>query len=259
MKIIRYVSSGQQRFGAIEDGRVREIGNDPFVDKPVFVGSTARAKIKALAPCKPGKIVAVGLNYRDHALEMGRKIPSEPLLFLKPSTAVIGPEDPIEVPLWAGRVDYEAELGIVIGKRARRVKREQAHEVILGYCCINDVTARELQRRDVQYTRAKGFDSFAPLGPCIETELDPADLRVQCFLNGECKQDSRTSQFIFPPDFLIEHISNVMTLEPGDVISTGTAGGVGPLSPGDVVEVRIQGVGSLVNPVIQRQEEQHED
>jgi len=254
MRLIKFFAGGQERYGALEDDRVREIGNDPYVSHPVFVGALPRSKVRPLAPCRPGKIVAVGLNYRDHAAEMGKPLPAEPLLFLKPSTAVIGPEDPIELPLWAGRVDYEAELALVIRTRARRVPRARAAEVILGYTCINDVTARELQRRDVQYTRAKGFDTFAPLGPCIETDVDPADLRVQCFVNGECRQDSRTAQLIFPPDYLIEHISSIMTLEPGDVIACGTPGGVGPLKPGDVVEVRIEGVGSLVNPVIARKQ-----
>lgn len=206
-------------------------------------------EVKLLAPCSPSKIVAVGLNYADHAREVNLSIPEEPLLFLKPPSSVVGPGDAILLPKQSKRVDYEAELAVVIGRVTTKVSREEAKESILGYTCLNDVTARDLQTKDGQWTRAKSFDTFCPIGPWIETDLDPSDLRIELFLNGECKQNSRTSNLIFDPFVLIEHISAVMTLCPGDVIATGTTSGIGPIKAGDTVEVRIEGIGSLVNPV----------
>jgi 2-keto-4-pentenoate hydratase/2-oxohepta-3-ene-1,7-dioic acid hydratase in catechol pathway len=203
---------------------------------------------------RPSKIIGIGQNYRAHAAEMGKGIPEEPLMFLKPSTAVIADGMPIERPAGYERVDYEGELGVVIGKRARRVSREQALEYVKGYVCVNDVTVRDLQKKDGQWTRAKGFDTFCPIGPRIVADLDPRNLRITTRVNGVVKQDSSTSDLIFDVAALISFVSHHMTLEEGDVISTGTPSGVGPLQPGDVVEVEIAGIGVLRNPVIARAE-----
>ncbi len=208
------------------------------------------SEIKVLAPVTPSKIVAVGLNYRDHAREMNKPLPDEPLIFIKPSTAVIGPNDDVVIPPSAGRVDYEAELGVVIRKRAQAVSADQADEYILGLTCVNDVTARDLQKRDVQYTRAKGFDTFAPIGPCIAVGLDGSALDVESWVNGERRQGSNTRELIFDVGRLVEFVSTVMTLHPGDIIATGTPSGVGPLAPGDRVVVKIDGVGELTNGVV---------
>ena len=191
--------------------------------------------------------MAVGLNYRDHAEELGLAIPEEPILFIKPSTSVIGPDDMIVLPPQSVRVDYEAELAIVMSKSARNVPRQKAQEYILGFTCLNDVTARDLQSKDGQWTRSKSFDTFCPIGPWIDTEIDASDLKIELVLNGEVKQKSRTSNLIFNCAVLVEFISAVMTLHPGDVIATGTTSGIGPMGPGDTVEVRIEGIGSLVN------------
>jgi 2-keto-4-pentenoate hydratase/2-oxohepta-3-ene-1,7-dioic acid hydratase in catechol pathway len=201
-------------------------------------------------PCAPTKIVGVGLNYRAHALEMGKPLPSEPLLFLKPPSAVIGSGAPIVRPRGYRRVDYEGELAVVIGRRARGVSAAAALDHVAGYTCALDITVRDLQERDVQYTRAKGFDTFCPLGPVLARGLDPSRLRLCTRLNGELRQDSSTEDMIFTVPELIAFISGVMTLVPGDVISTGTPPGVGPIVPGDWVEVEIEGIGVLRNPVV---------
>lgn len=208
------------------------------------------ASVRILAPVAPSKIVAVGLNYRDHAREMEAAIPDEPLIFLKPSTAVIGPGDDIVLPPVSSRVDYEAELGVVIGRRACRVPEEQAQDYVLGLTCVNDVTARDLQRRDVQYTRAKGFDTFAPVGPCIAVGLDWRALDIESRVNGVRRQASNTRELIFDVRRLVAFVSAVMTLHAGDVLATGTPAGVGPLAPGDQVAVSIDGIGELVNGVV---------
>jgi 2-keto-4-pentenoate hydratase/2-oxohepta-3-ene-1,7-dioic acid hydratase in catechol pathway len=203
---------------------------------------------------RPSKIIGIGQNYRAHAAEMGKGIPEEPLMFLKPSTAIISDGMPIERPAGYERVDYEGELGVVIGKRARRVPRERALDYVQGYVCVNDVTVRDLQKKDGQWTRAKGFDTFCPVGPRMVPGLDPTNLRITTRVNGVVKQDSSTSDLIFDVATLISFCSQHMTLEEGDLISTGTPSGVGPLSPGDVVEVEISGIGILRNPVIARPE-----
>ena len=212
-------------------------------------GPIARSGVRILPPVVPSKIVAVGLNYRDHALEMNKPLPDEPLIFLKPSTAVVGQGDTIVMPSRSQRVDYEAELGLVVGKPTRAVSATVAADHILGLTCVNDVTARDLQKLDVQYTRAKGFDTFAPVGPCIAVGLDGAALDVQSWVNGEQRQASNTRQLIFPLAKLVEFISSVMTLLPGDIIATGTPSGVGPLAAGDRVVVKVEGVGELENTV----------
>ena len=220
-------------------------------DVPVFTGEEIPlSEVKLLAPSVPSKIVALGLNYRDHAKELGLPIPEEPLLFLKPPSAVIGPEEKIILPPESKRVDYEAELAVVIRKRARRIAPQRAFDYILGYTCFNDVTARDLQKKDGQWTRAKSFDTFAPFGPWIETDLDPSNLKVRSYLNGFLRQDSSTSELIFPVPEIVSFVSQVMTLEPGDVIATGTPPGIGPLSSGDLIEVEIEGIGRLKNYVI---------
>ncbi|MBI2223263.1 MAG: fumarylacetoacetate hydrolase family protein [Acidobacteria bacterium] len=197
----------------------------------------------------PSKIVCVGLNYKDHAAETNKPLPSEPMLFIKPSTAVIRAGEAIRIPPGVGRVDHEAELGVVIGTRAYRVPKSRALEYVRGITCVNDVTARELQAKDVQYTRAKGFDTFAPIGPCIATGYDGRPLKVEGLVNGEVRQSSSSAQLIFPVDHLIWFISSVMTLLPGDIIATGTPAGIGPLKAGDTVTIRVEGVGELTNPV----------
>ncbi|MEW6545815.1 MAG: fumarylacetoacetate hydrolase family protein [Bacillota bacterium] len=202
-----------------------------------------------ICPVEPGKVVAVGLNYRDHAHEVGAVLPEEPVLFVKPATAVIGPGAAILLPPVSRRVDYEAELAVVIGRRAKRVAVGQAPDYVLGYTCGNDVTARDLQQKDGQWTRSKSFDTFCPLGPWVVPGLDPAALQVVCRVNGKVRQQGNTRDLIFPVAELVSFVSGIMTLEPGDVLLTGTPAGIGPLEPGDLVEVEIEGVGVLSNPV----------
>lgn len=210
----------------------------------------SRAGVAAPQRFAPSKIVGIGQNYRAHALEMGKGVPTEPLMFLKPPSALLAPGAAIERPAGYARVDYEGELGVVIGRRARRVTAADALAFVDGYCCVNDVTVRDLQQRDGQWTRAKGFDTFCPVGPSVVAGLDPRDLRITTRVNGVVKQDSRTSDLIFDVATLIAFVSQHLTLEPGDLISTGTPAGVGDLAPGDVVEVEIEGIGVLRNPVI---------
>ena len=204
--------------------------------------------VELLAPCQPTKIVCVGLNYVEHARELKMQLPTEPILFIKPPTAVLAPEGEIVYPQSSQQVDYEGELGIVIGKRCKNVPADEVEKYILGYTCFNDVTARDLQRKDGQWTRAKSFDTFAPIGPWI-AKVDPSHLDIQTRVNGMTKQKSNTSDLIFGVQKLVEFISGIMTLEPGDVIATGTPPGVGPLQKGDVVEVEIEGIGTLRNSV----------
>jgi 2-keto-4-pentenoate hydratase/2-oxohepta-3-ene-1,7-dioic acid hydratase in catechol pathway len=207
---------------------------------------------KLLAPVIPTKIIAVGKNYADHAAEMGSEVPESPVLFLKPPTSIIGPLQPIRIPQQSEEVHHEAELAIVIGQVTKDVAIEDVGPKILGYTAANDVTARDLQRTDGQWTRAKGFDSFCPLGPAIDTDLDPQeDLTIVARVNGETRQSATTSELIFGVGELVSFVSSVMTLLPGDVILTGTPSGVGPIVPGDRVEVEIEGVGVLVNPVVE--------
>jgi 2-keto-4-pentenoate hydratase/2-oxohepta-3-ene-1,7-dioic acid hydratase in catechol pathway len=207
--------------------------------------------LEILPPVNPSKIVCIGLNYIDHAKEFTMDTPKEPLLFLKPPSAIIGQGDKIIYPAISQRVDYEAELAVVIGKQCRNLHAENAEDYILGYTCFNDVTARDLQQKDGQWTRAKSFDTFAPIGPFIveASDFDPEDVGISCRVNGELRQDSRTSGLIFDIPCLIEFISSVMTLEKGDVIATGTPAGVGPLYRGDYAEIGIEGIGKLGNGV----------
>jgi 2-keto-4-pentenoate hydratase/2-oxohepta-3-ene-1,7-dioic acid hydratase in catechol pathway len=249
MKFLRFKSKDARVCsGLLEDNSVYEIEGDIFKEYKITNNKHLTQEIRFLPPCSPTKIVAVGLNYRDHALEMKKPIPEEPLLFMKPSTAVVGHEDKIIYPKhMSSRLDYEGELAVIIGKTAKWVEEKEAFDHVFGYSCINDITARDLQAKDVQYTRAKGFDTFAPLGPVIETELDPGDLEISTILNGERRQHSRTSELVFSVPKLIVFISRVMTLLPGDVIATGTPSGIGTMRQGDMVEVKIQGIGTLRN------------
>lgn len=210
------------------------------------------AEATLLPPVNPSKIICIGRNYAAHAAEHQADVPEEPMMFLEPPSALIGPGEAIEIPEGIGRVDHEVELAVVIGKRARSISKEDALSVVFGYTCANDVSARDLQKKDGQWGRAKGFDTFCPLGPCINTDLDPFDLAVRARVNGEIKQDSRTSFMMFDVPTLISFISNVMTLEPGDIILTGTPAGVSPLQPGDTVQVEVEGIGVLENPVRRR-------
>jgi 2-keto-4-pentenoate hydratase/2-oxohepta-3-ene-1,7-dioic acid hydratase in catechol pathway len=250
VKLVRFRFGNRIATGSLDAGFVRPL-RGTFFEDPVPTGEEIPLdQVRLLAPVIPSKVVCVGKNYLEHAEEMGGEVPEEPIIFLKPSTSVIGPGDPIPRPAWVGRVDHEAEMGIVIGRLAKRVPAEEAGRYILGYTCGNDVTARELQAKDGQWTRAKGFDGFCPLGPCVETELSPIDVAVESRVNGETRQAARTSQLAFGPGELVEFITRVMTLLPGDVILTGTPAGVGPLEVGDGVEVEVEGVGVLENVVV---------
>jgi 2-keto-4-pentenoate hydratase/2-oxohepta-3-ene-1,7-dioic acid hydratase in catechol pathway len=250
MKIVRFKAAGKTRYGALEGTQIVEYAGTPF---STFKRGRKRYPLRQvvlLAPVIPSKIVAVGLNYRDHAEEMSLPLPAEPVFFLKPVSALCGPDDPIVYPPQSQRVDYEGELAVVIRKRAHNVPAERAREYILGYTCLNDVTARDIQARDRQPTRGKSFDTFCPVGPCIATDIDPNGAEIETRVNGERRQASNTKHCVFPVEDVVSRVSAFMTLLPGDIISTGTPAGVGPLQPGDRVEVRIDGIGSLKNPVI---------
>ncbi len=275
MRIARFAKGGEVAYGVVGEAQadgagaagpvtgaaglslVAELRGHPFSPGKggvQFTGATFPLDdVRLLAPVLPSKVVAVGRNYADHAREMGGEPPAEPVLFLKPSTAVVGHGDPIAYPVkLTQRVDFEGELAVIIGRLCREVPAAQAAEVIFGYTCANDVTARDLQARDGQWTRAKGFDTFCPLGPWIETDADPADLQLTTEVNGEVRQQARTSQLLYDVPALVEYVSTVMTLLPGDVLLTGTPAGVGPLEDGDEVSVTIENVGSLRNTVVNR-------
>lgn len=249
MKFIRFLINGKEKNGIVieEDHTVREIKGDFFDKYEILENQYSLLEIKYLPPCMPSKIIALGLNYFDHAEELKLKIPEEPLIFLKPSTAVIGHKENIIYPKMTERLDYEAELGVIIKNKVKNIKPKEVYENILGYTCFNDVTARDLQKKDGQWTRAKSFDTFAPLGPYIVTDLEPNNLEIKLRQNGKVKQHSSTSKMIFKIEEIVSFISQIMTLNPGDVIVTGTPSGVGELQVGDVVEVEIEGIGTLTN------------
>ncbi len=253
MRIARYSHEGVVRYGVVEGPEVLELPGHPFAVPGETLTTTGTVHdldaVRLLAPVIPTKVIGIGKNYADHAAEMGGTPPERPLMFLKPTTALIGPDDTIVLPPESSEVHYEAELAVVIGRMCRRVPADEAASVILGYTCANDVTARDLQRSDGQWTRAKGFDTFCPLGPWIDTDLDPADVLVQCEVNGVVVQSASSATLIHAVPALIEAVSAVMTLLPGDVILTGTPAGVGPLSAGDEVTVTVAGLGTLVNSV----------
>jgi 2-keto-4-pentenoate hydratase/2-oxohepta-3-ene-1,7-dioic acid hydratase in catechol pathway len=252
MERVYRVMQGGETFYAVESGNgLRRASGDPFTGLSAGAAVPGGlASVTVLAPVRPSKIVCVGLNYKDHAGEVGKALPAEPLLFIKPTSAVIGPGEAIRRPPGVGRVDHEAELGLVIGRPAHRVPASRAWDYILGLTCVNDVTARDLQKKESQYTRCKGFDTFAPIGPCIATGLDATPRAVEGWVNGQKRQGSSTKHLIFPIEHLVEFITFVMTLEPGDIISTGTPEGIGPIVAGDSVTIKVEGVGELTNPVV---------
>jgi len=237
-------------YGLLDGAQIREISGPPWASRSQGSRTWAAADVRLVAPVEPGKIVCVGRNYAAHAAEFGNEVPKEPLIFLKPPSAIIAPGEPIVLTPQSQRVEHEGELALVVGRRCSHLKNsDDPLGYLLGYSCLNDVTARDLQKSDVQFTRAKGFDTFCPVGPHIETQLDPTDVLVEARVNGVLRQSGRTSLMVYPVAFLVRWISHVMTLYPGDVIATGTPAGVGPLVAGDVVEVSVDGVGVLRNPV----------
>lgn len=255
--IIRYERNNKVKYGwkVDDDRKVRVIEGDIYkrgVGKSTMMTGLELSldDVRILTPCTPSKVICIGVNYKDHAIEMGKELPKEPLMFLKPSTAVIGPEEEIVYPSLTDNLHYEGELAVIIKKEARHVKAEDADDYILGFTCAIDVTARDLQAKDGQWSRAKGFDTFCPLGPAIVSKLDYDNLRITTTVNGEVRQDSNTSQMVIKIPQIIEAITAVMTLLPGDVILTGTPSGVGPLKPGDEISVTIEGIGTLVNRVV---------
>lgn len=254
MKIIQFTSDGKQKTGLLEDGTIIELNcsiikaiNSSQIEKFKKDSIYKIENVKINEPILPSKIICVGLNYKDHAAELKMELPDEPIIFIKPPTSVIGHLDNVIYPSSSKQLDYEAEIGIIISKETHKVRAEDAPEFIGGYTIFNDVTARDLQQKDGQWTRAKSFNTFAPMGPCIETELDPMNQKISLKLNGEIKQNSNTKNMIFDVYELVEFISNIMTLKPGDVIATGTPPGVGSMNIGDTVEVEIEGIGMLRN------------
>jgi 2-keto-4-pentenoate hydratase/2-oxohepta-3-ene-1,7-dioic acid hydratase in catechol pathway len=237
-------------YGILDADVVREIVGIPWGGWVEGHTIWELKNIRILAPCEPSKIVCVGRNYAAHAAELGNEMPKEPLIFLKPPSSLVGPGDPIVLPPSSSRVEHEGELGVIIGKKCAHLLDDVDNlSFVLGYTCVNDVTARDLQKADVQFTRAKGFDTFCPIGPHIETQLDPTDVLVECRVNAETRQSASTSLMAFPVAFLIRWISRIMTLLPGDLIATGTPAGVGPLVANDSVEVSVAGIGVLHNQV----------
>src|SRR5712692_8185162 len=257
MKICRYAKreasspdSTSPRYGLIEGENLIEISGPPWGPWSRGSRSWRLSEVRLLAPVEPSKIVCIGRNYAAHAAELGNEIPKEPLMFLKPPSSIIGPGEPIALTPYSQRVEQEGELAIVIGRRSSHLRdSDDALSFVLGYTCLNDVTARDIQKSDVQFTRGKGFDTFCPVGPHIETDLDPANVLVETRVNGTARQSGNTSLMIYPCAVLVRWISRMMTLYPGDVIATGTPAGVGPVVAGDVVEVSVAGIGVLRNPV----------
>lgn len=244
----KHASAG--RYGVIAEQQIHETSGPPWGEWSQLARTWRMDEVRLLPPVEPSKIVCVGRNYAAHAAELGNEVPKEPLIFLKPPSAIIAPGEPIVLPAQSQKVEHEGELGLVVGRRCSHLKEsDDALAYLLGYTCVNDVTARDLQKADVQFTRAKGFDTFCPVGPYIETQLDPADVLVETHVNGAQRQSGCTSLMIYPVAFLLRWISNVMTLLPGDLIATGTPAGVGPLVAGDNVEVSVSGIGVLRNPV----------
>ncbi len=250
MRFVRYqYQSSAPQWGWLYQDRVGTVDGDLFGEYRRREAEIPLTLVRLLAPATPQKIICLGRNYAEHAREQGAEVPETPLIFLKPPSSIIGPNEPIVLPPQSRQVEHEAELAVIIGRRGRWIAPEQAWTYVFGYTAANDVTARDLQRRDGQWTRGKGFDTFCPLGPWIETEFDPADVLITCRVNGEVRQMATTRDLLFGIPQLIAFISSVMTLEAGDVILTGTPAGVSPLQPGDVVTVEVEGLGELSNPV----------
>jgi 2-keto-4-pentenoate hydratase/2-oxohepta-3-ene-1,7-dioic acid hydratase in catechol pathway len=256
MKFCRFVPpqtsaiAASPAYGILEGEQVREISGAPWGSWSPGASVWRAPEVRFVAPVEPTKIVCIGRNYAAHAAELGNEVPKEPLMFLKPPSSIIGPEESIVLTPYSQKVEHEGELAIIIGRRCSHLKDgDDALKYVLGYACLNDVTARDLQKSDVQFTRGKGFDTFCPVGPHIETDLDPANVLVETRVNGAIRQSGKTSLMIYPCAFLVRWISRMMTLYPGDVIATGTPAGVGPLTAGDVVEVHVEGIGVLRNSV----------
>lgn len=249
MKFVRFKKGNMISYGIIGEDYIQRIKGDIFKKYELTNELYKISQVKLLTPCVPSRIIAVGLNYKDHIDEMKHNLPDEPVIFMKASTAVVGPDARIMLPQNVGRVDYEAEVGLVIGKPVKNIEPEDAYNYILGATCFNDVTARDLQAKDGQWTRAKSYDTFAPIGPCIASGLDYNNIDVELILNGETKQKSNTSNFLFKAEKLLSFISKIMPMFPGDIVATGTPSGVGSLAKGDVVEVKLSGVGLLRNYV----------
>ncbi|GAB76613.1 2-keto-4-pentenoate hydratase/2-oxohepta-3-ene-1,7-dioic acid hydratase (catechol pathway) [Austwickia chelonae] len=259
MKIARYVVDDEPTYGVVmsEDGVptwLAQVNGDPLYSRVAPTGVRHElGDVRLLAPVIPrSKVIGIGRNYAAHAAELGHEVPAEPLVFLKPNTSVCGPDDPVVMPDFSTEVHYEGELAVIIGRMCKDVPVEQVPDVVLGYTCANDVTARDIQRSDDQWSRAKGADTFCPLGPWIETELDPTDVEVRTRLDGRTVQEASTSLMVYPVAELVSYVSRIFTLLPGDVILTGTPVGVGPVEPGQRVEVEIEGIGSLSNPFVRR-------
>ncbi len=251
MRITRVARPDGPAFGVVRDEYVVLVDGHPFGELSLTNQVAPLEKVRLLAPIIPSKVLCVGKNYADHAAELGSDVPAEPLIFSKPATAVVGPGDEIRLPALSELVHHEAELAVVIGRLTRKVTPAEARDAVLGYTCANDVTARDLQRRDGQWTRAKGFDTFCPLGPWIETELDPSEgLRVRALVNGEVRQHGSTADLIFGIPTIISYCAAFTTLLPGDLILTGTPSGVGPILPGDTVTIDVEGIGTLSNPAV---------
>lgn len=250
MKYLRFYKDGEVKYGLLEDDTITELDGDFLSEKVEQLDLKYKlSEVKQLSPVEPGKIIAIGLNYSSHAEEMGRDIPDEPMIFMVSPTAVIGNDEDVTLPDTTHKIDYEAELAIVIGKKAKDVKRDKALSYIFGYTCANDISDRDLQKKDIQFTRAKSYDTFKPLGPVISTNIDGDNVDIKLSINGEVKQQSNTEDFIHNIPALIENITKVMTLYPGDVVLTGTPSGVGSLKPGDNIEIYIEGIGTLRNKV----------
>ena len=250
MKFIRFQYNNEAKYGFIGDNSIIEVSAEDYLTNNHKGLRKYPVNVKILPPVNPSKIICVGLNYRDHADELGMEIPDEPIIFLKPPSSIIGDGDPIIYPMMSSEVDYEVELAVVISKEAKNVDREDAKDFIAGYTILNDVTARDLQRKDGQWTRSKSFDTFCPIGPWIETDINPHGLEISLHLNGELRQHSNTRNMIFDVYELVEFISNIMTLKKGDIIATGTPPGVGSMKPGDEIQASIEGIGTLKNKVI---------
>jgi len=250
MRIVRFLHEGITAYGCVEGDMVYQLAGEVFDHPRRGEAVASLSAVRLLAPCQPSKVIAVGLNYRSHAQEMGHALPPEPILFMKPPSSVIGPLADVIYPAMSKRVDYEAELAVVIGQRARMLTQAQVPFCILGYTCGNDVTARDLQSKDGQWTRGKAFDTFCPLGPWIVTDLaHPDNVSVSCRVNGVIRQQGSTNDLLFDIPTLVSFISQIMTLEPGDVIMTGTPSGISPVQRGDSMEIEVEGIGILLNPV----------
>jgi 2-keto-4-pentenoate hydratase/2-oxohepta-3-ene-1,7-dioic acid hydratase in catechol pathway len=251
-RFIRFEVAEGIEWGKFEEGRIHRISDNPVNGYDQTGRYYEPSEVKLLAPVEPSKIVCVGLNYKEHVKESqsANEVPDEPVIFLKPPSALIGPGEKIIYPEMSRRVDYEAELGVIIGRECKAVAALEAEDYIFGFTCVNDVTARDLQKKDVQWTRGKGFDTFCPVGPWLVDKLNYEDLQIESYLNGDLRQSGKTSDMIFSIPKLISFISCVMTLYPGDLISTGTPSGIAPMQSGDRIEVRIEGIGSLVNDVL---------